>query len=77
MLDSLCSPFSGEGCDSGTSLDTVETGVLATGIEKEYNICMEGADCTAGLFEDVRTLPEYLSGKMGKLQGNSTEGILT
>jgi hypothetical protein len=55
----------GEGCDSGTSLDTVETGVLATGTEKEYNICMEGADCTAGLFEVVRTLPEYLSGKMG------------
>jgi len=55
----------------------VETGVLASGIEKEYNICMEGADCAAGLFEDVRTLPEYLPGKMGKLQGNSTEGILT
>jgi acyl carrier protein len=49
----------------GVGLDSVETLTLVAGIEKEYDIYVEDEDLTVDLFRDIRTLAEYVLGRIG------------
>ena len=57
-----CTPLLGR----GIGLDSVETLTLVAGIEKEYRIHVEDEELTADLFRDIRTLAEFISGKIGE-----------
>ena len=58
-------------CDSrtpllgrGVGLDSVETLTLVAGIEREYRIHVDDEELTVDLFRDIRTLAEFISGKI-------------
>lgn len=62
-------------CDSrtpllgrGVGLDSIETLTLITGIEKEYRIHVDDEELTVELFRDIRTLAEFISGKMEEIK---------
>jgi acyl carrier protein len=48
----------------GLGLDSVEALVLATAIEREFDIVIEDDELTLALFTSVRTLADHVAGKL-------------
>ena len=61
----------------GIGLDSIETLALVAGIEEEFDIQVEDADLTVGLFRDIGTLAAYVVQKTAPRRNGSMGGAST
>lgn len=57
----------------GIGLDSMETLTLVSAVEEEFDIQVDDADLTVGLFKNIATLAEYVLKKSSEQKGRSPE----
>lgn len=57
----------------GIGLDSMETLTLVAAIEEEFDIQVDDADLTVGLFKNISTLAEYVLKRTSEQKGRSTD----
>jgi acyl carrier protein len=80
QLDILPGVFAGGGSTTpllgrGIGLDSMETLTLVAAIEEEFDIQVDDADLTVGLFKNIAILAEYVLKKTSEQNGLSTDSL--